>query len=279
VVVRTSLVALALLGCTTEGTVLSAGGDAATGDDDAGDGADADVTVCPPAGPCPDPPAGDITVCGRVLDLEVTAPVTSSAPTVRIYDFVDLRLNPQTAVAHATVTPDACGWYHATVDGLAGIFVVHTGELGQGGIHRPPGQTVRANAWTLRAATDDTWSAAAGLTGQTFADLGSLLAIFVDVGEPPVTPLQGAPIAGVELTINGSPSAADDFYFADTAPLARSMLAPAQAATGADGSGLLRDVPSLSQFSGDHADCEFADVNTLSIAGTIQVQEIAGNCN
>ncbi len=284
---RAAAVLCALLGCTTEGMVLESSADSGAGGADADPGAP-DADTCPEVGPCPDPPAGDITVCGRVLDLELSAPVTTGAPPVRIYDFVDLRLNPNGASALATVTPDSCGWYTATVDGLAGVFVVHTGALPPDtGVHRrvvevfssAPGQTVRANAWTLRADTDTGWSAAAGLGAQTFADRGSLLAIYVDIDQPAVPPLQGAPVTGVELTVNGIPNAADDYYFSDAMPLARFDLAPGQADTGANGTGLLADGPTFSQLSGDKGGCNFAEVNTLPIANTVQVQEIAGSCN
>ena len=120
---------------------------------------------------------------------------------------------------------------------------------------------------------------AAGLGAQTFADRGSLLAIYVDIDQPAVPPLQGAPMAGVELTVNGSASAADDHYFSDTLPLARFSLAPGQVDTGTNGTGLLADGPTFSQLSGDHPGCDFAEVNTLPIAGTLQVQEIAGSCD
>jgi len=284
--VRAALLAIAAAGCAVEGNVLTSGADGGGSDATTGDGG-GDAGGCPVVGACPAPPAGDITVCGRVLDVETSAPITGGAPTVRVFDFVDLRLDPAAAIAAAAVDPDACGWFTTTVDGLIGIIVVHTGELPPAaGDHRrvievfttAPGQTVRANAWALRSDTDAAWSAAAGLGGQTFADLGSLLAIFVDVGEPAVAPLQGVPRAGATILVNGQAAAADDFYFADPAALARTQVAPAQAAAGADGSGLLRDVPSLAEISGEVTGCAFPVVSTLSIAGTLQVQEIAGTC-
>lgn len=284
--VTRALALIALAGCAVEGNVLRSGEDGGGADAIVLDGG-GDAGGCPAVGDCPDPPAGDITVCGRVLDLQTSSPITAGPPTVRVFDFVDLRLDPAAAIAAATVTPDACGWFTTTVDGLIGIIVVHTGELPPAtGDHRrvvevvttAPGQTVRANAWALRGDTDAAWSAAAGLGGETFADLGSLLAIYVDVDQPAVPPLQGAPLAGATVLINGQDVPADDFYFADPGPLARSQLVPGQAAAGADGSGLLRDVPPLAEVSGQAPGCAFPAVNTLSIGGTLQVQEIAGTC-
>jgi hypothetical protein len=251
------------------------------------DGATGDATECD--NPRPVPPMGDVTICGRLLDLETTAPVTSAAPEVRVFDLAELRDNPVGAVELALVEPDECGWFYTTIDAVAGWTVVHTGDVtGIGGGYRRvttlvptlmPGQKVEVNAFVLRAATDDDWSSDAGLVAATFADFGAVLAIYVDITETPMWPFQGAPVSGVTMLADGGTHAADDFYFSDSDALARSNIAPAQATTGANGAGLMRGTVVLTTYSGQRAGCSFNEAQGLPIPTAVQVQEIAGTCN
>jgi len=283
------LAAAAWAGCTTEGEVLHGGDDGGGSPVDAassGDGAtDADPCVDP--GPCPAPPAGDITLCGRVIDLETSLAVRSGGPEIRVFDPVAFASDPDGAVAAAVVTPDSCGWFSTTVDGLLGVALVHTGPFPpatssyQRVIQRvdaDPGQAVRINAWVLRGVTDAAWSAAAGLGGQTFSDLGTTLLIFADVNAPALPPLQGTPVAGVTATKNGLSAPADDYYFSDTEPLGRATVDPGGAVTGADGSALVVNVSAVTVLDGDATGCGFSAGMAPSFAGLFTVREVPGNC-
>ncbi|RMH43646.1 MAG: hypothetical protein D6689_04680 [Deltaproteobacteria bacterium] len=281
----------------TAGDVLTALGDAGDGRADAraavdaaatpdGGGADAGGCAAMVDGPCPAPGGVGITVCGRVLDVEDTSIVPGGGTvTVRFFNAVDFPGGPSLAEA----TPDACGWFVAQgVTGLIpGLLVLTTDDAGAGDVYEPvltivpasTGSAVRVNAYTLRADTDRAWSAAAGLGGATFSDMGALALIFLDASQPPLFPfLSGRPAAGVTITEGGTPQPGDDYYFADGGPLSRSVLSPAAGATGANGSGLLIGTQPLQEYGGQRAGCTFGTAKGVG-PGVVQIQELYGTCN
>ncbi len=281
------LLGCVLLGCSAhEGDVLS------RLDYDGGDGSGNDGS-CPAVGVCPTPPPGDLTICGRVVDLETSESLTGAAerPQVRIFDFFELSTAPFDPNALAIVEPDACGWFHATIDAFLGIAVLNTGNLPPAASDpgfssvisivqvSSPGQALRANAFALRRATDAAWAASAGLSSAMVSDRGAMLPIFVDLGEPAVGPFQGAPAAGVAVTINDAPPG-EAFYFADRGPLTRSTVDAALTATTANGAVFLFGggmFPSI--LSGALPGCRFGQVNGVIIPGVLQVQELSGSCS
>jgi hypothetical protein len=279
--------AVALAGCVaSEGDVFtSLEADGSIGG--SGDGGVDAEPGCPSEPDCPLPPPGDVTVCGRVVDVADSQPLLVDAPEVRVFDLVELRLDPLNAIELAVVSPDDCGYFTASVDGTTGLFAITTGApppQPSGAYRRvssvltiAPGQVARTNAWVLRDATDEQWTSDAGNT-ISYAEAGSVLTIFYDPGQPAVGPLQGAPIAGVTLTTAGQPEDDAD-YFADGDPLTRASVSTAPSTTGANGSALLRAPGQLTIFSGDKSGCDFAEPQGVAIPGLLQVLEIAGTCN
>ncbi len=288
---RMLLVAALLGACNTDGDVLGARGtDGGAGATDGGGGGGVDsADGCPLQPDCPQPPPGEITLCGRVVDLETSQPITSDPPDVRVFDPTTLRNDPLNAVELAKVTPDDCGYFTTTVNGSSEGLLIHTGSISIFSndprrvvslVMTQPGNTYRQNAWVLRHTVDETWSTAANLSGPSFAESGSILPIFVDLDGSPAGPLQGTPVAGVAMTADGSPITQDAFFFSDADALSRATLAPAQATTGTDGSGLWRSQGgAFSMFSGSKSGCTFPKVQGSVILGMVQVQEINGTCN
>jgi hypothetical protein len=166
------------------------------------------------------------------------------------------------------------------------MTIIHTGELLGGDpyqravslVEAPPGQRVVTNAFVLRAETDQAWSEQAGLTGATVAEGGAVLAIYVDLDVPAVGPFQGGPVGGAVATEDGATAPGRDYYFADADPLSRGQIAPALAATGADGAALLLAPTGTFDLGGEKTGCEFAPAVAVSMPTMVQVQELLGHC-
>lgn len=272
----------------TNGEVLT------TLDGDGGmDAADADPTTpdapdanpaCLVEGPCRSPSPINVTVCGRVVDVETSEVI--KAPTdviVQFFNFADFPSGPSLA----EVTPDECGWFEAAdIFGIPGVLVMSTDDQGGGGTYSRvvsvlssfPGNIVPANAPVLRATVDQAWGDAAGLGGDSFSDVGALLLMFFDVTEPWVFPYSGAPVSGVTITENGAAQSSDDYYFSDTDPLLRTTVDIGLFSTGADGAGLIVNTVPLNEYSGSRLGCNFDETNGV-IPGIVQAQEIYGSCN
>lgn len=300
-VVRTPLLIAALscalaCGCmSTDGDVLSSlSGDASADVADASESEDgsepfdaavADADEC--ADPCPAPDPGDVTICGRILDLETSLPVTASVPDVRVVDFAELRDNPLDPDWADLVTPDECGWFHTTIDAVAEWTVVHTGPIIGTGTYRRvitvvptvSGQIITMNAFVLRADTDDAWSSDAGLPFGTFASGGAVMAIFVDVTASAVWPFQGTPVSGVTMLADGLTHANEDYYFSDSDSATRSQIDSGLVTTGPNGAALMRGTAVVSRYSGQLAGCVFSESQGLPLPSAVQVQEITGYCN
>ncbi len=292
--IRALLVAALLGACNTEGDVLGArngdGDGGGSGTDGGGSGVDS-ADGCPLQPDCPQPPSGDITLCGRVVDLETSQPITTDPPDVRVFDPTKLRQDPLNAVELAVVTPDVCGYFTTTIDGSSEGLVVHTGSIPIFSndprrvislVMTQPGQVYRQNAWVLGRTVDQRWSTDANLSGPSFAESGSILPIFVNVNQqaPDGSPLQGVPVAGVAMTADGSALTDGAYYFSDADSLTRSTVAPAQMTTGTNGSGLWRSAGgAFSMLSGTKTSCTFPKAQGSVILGMVQVQEIAGSCN
>jgi len=93
-------------------------------------------------------------------------------------------------------------------------------------------------AYSVLVTTDQKWSTSAALTGQTFAQRGAWVGIFLH-GDTPV--------AGVKIKVSGGTSA-NDYYFTDTAPNARTTIGGDM--TGANGTGIYIGPKSLVPHSG-----------------------------
>jgi len=295
VVARLALVgALALAGCTTtSGDVLVSlnAADGAVGGQDArvNDGGagkfDASAACAAPPDCPPIAFPGTLSVCGRVIDLATSQPIPGDGViSVSFFNFIDFGGGPSLGGADV----DECGRFVAeNVIGVLPGFVVMSADdddLSGGDyvrvvsvIDSQVGQVVRANAYALRATREQTWSTTAGVPSN-FDDVGALLPIFVDFNQGPTGYLQGAPVAGVTITQDGSPVTGNDYYFPGGGAVERDTVDPALTTTGADGSGLFVNALVTFEYSGEKAGCTFPTVDGL-LFGAIQVQELVGTCN
>jgi hypothetical protein len=232
--------------------------------------------------PCTDPSASNVALCGRVYDLEDSRPLgdgtTTGSPAyktieLRVYDPIAFATNPSAPIL-LKATPDACGRFaiNNAPHTLTGYIALATDDITDGsgtpmfgdnhvltGIAAPAkgGDKLDGlHAWVFRRTTDASWSAAAGLAnGNTFGKIGVYIPIFLS-GTPPVAPFLLAPTPNVMVALFDMGTnmrvvhPENDFYFSDTDPLSRKAVAPAQSQTGADGTALYINQPTLGSFSG-----------------------------
>jgi hypothetical protein len=247
--------------------------------------------------PCPAPDAGRATICGRLWDIETEQPIVSAAPTgatcapgggtdgpcslrIRFFDALDFAQDPANAqpLPPQAMTMDDCGRYRGenlprATFGFIAVTVddalaaqdrhIHTGvALGNG--EAVPALDVRAYA--TRIATDQAWTAAAGLGGGSFATRGVLLNVFL---------YHGMPVAGVQVRRNGSSiDPAETFAFSDPG-ITRSMVAPQQELTGPNGSVLIVNSPTPiahDAVGGEPAGCVWPSSLGMSIPGAVFMQ-------
>ncbi len=249
--------------------------------------------------PCPVPAAHRATLCGRILDAETDEVVAAASPTrqactgvttsgpcslrVRYFDAIDFAADPNGAIPLVPETSmvDDCGRFRATnmmraplgfiaivVDDAVGIMpaeahvvtgVAYTNELAS--------QSTDVRAFATRRSTEQLWSMGAGLTGQSFAQRGVLLKVFVHQGEP---------VAGVTVRRNDASVPADDYYFAD-AGRTRRLVDPVRSATGPNGSVLVLNSPSPTDHGGagsEPAGCQWPRNLGASIPGVVSIDVV-----
>src|SRR5262249_5179070 len=224
--------------------------------------------------PCPNPSGGNVSLCGRIFDLEDSTPLDDgNAANGEPYKKVEIRgydpiqfVPTQNAPVLVRSKPDSCGRF-AIVDAprpTTGFIALATDDDSSGsaddyvltGIAAPAnlGDTLSPlRAWVLRRSTDATWSQAAGFAaGTTFGKMGVYVPIFL-TGTSGVGPFKASPTAGVQVALYSGGTrtvqAANDFYFDDTAQLTRKMLSVTRTATGANGTALFINA-SLTTYSG-----------------------------
>ena len=118
-----------------------------------------------------------------------------------------------------------------------------------------------------RSATNQAWTAAAGLGGPSLVDRGLLVMLYR---------YQGHGVAGVSARRAGNPIPNDDLYFSDPGP-SRSTVAPAATATGPNGTALVLDMPSATNHSGagaEPAGCRWREALGASIPGAVMVLDL-----
>ncbi len=243
---------------------------------------------------CPAPAAAQAAICGRIVDLASGDPVEAADPTtapcgapvtsgpcglaLRAYDALDFAVSPSGAIPTATeVLVDDCGRFRVVVPvPMSNAVALAVDDAGAAAGHAlsaaflpvKPGAALRTTAYAVDGSSDAAWSASAGLSGQTFSELGAFLPLFVD------SRTQDR-VAGVTITVNGATDAEHDWYFADAGATLVS-LQPSLAATGADGAGILTG-SSLGPHSGtggEPAGCTWPSVVAASLAGAYVVLEI-----
>ncbi len=220
---------------------------------------------------CPSPSGGRVSVCGRLIDMETGAPIAvadatgiacdaatpaGDGPCAIAIEFYD----PLSLVANPTGTPpleldalvvDDCGRYsaHNVTRPFNGFVAIVVRDANGGdGMFLPVAEaravemneSVRgASARAVRRSTVAGWTTSAGdpFDGETFADVGAVLAQFLSAD---------GPAAGVSTTGSGAPVAA--FYFDDTDASVLSSVGGGTS-TGPNGAALMVDRP-LVQHAG-----------------------------
>lgn len=288
------LISLALAGCGGEAGVVV---DAAPVPDVPGSDVPEPPPDCTIPIACPGASNGHFSACGRVFDLETTVALDDGVAAtgepsqhvgVTLFDAIAYAMNPDGTPPIASAVPDSCGRF-AFADqplpafGGAAIVIGErepvTGDRVRTAITRSVGSgqvLPGVAAWTLRRATDVLWSTSAGLPAGTFSDIGFVLHVFVDARQPAVAPFAGTPVAGVVMTRDGTMQPTHDYYFTDLTATERTTISTALPMTGANGSGLLVDVPSFAQLGGtgsEPAGCAWPSTLAMTVPGIAFVAE------
>ena len=236
-------------------------------------GCDQPLTNCATAA------GGTMTVCGRIYDVENDTPIgstTDSSPcpaggeasgacalVIRAFDALAFAQNPggATPLTAAETYLDHCGRFRLRDIEPAAAPFIGLGVLNhpaQGGTNKltgiafptaPNSADPDVVAYTTRAATDMLWTMGTG-ESTSLAEQGVYVNIYRD---HPINadPLSGEPAMGVQILRGGAAIANDDFYFTDSSPNLRTMVAPtSQTTTGANGTGLVLRQPSLAPYTG-----------------------------
>jgi hypothetical protein len=244
--------------------------------------------------PCATPAAASYTLCGRLADVETGQPVgsdllvtcdpanpTASGPcslALRFYDALDFSQNPSAAtpLVPGALLLDGCGRFRAenlpsptfgffavVVDDAPTVADAHSGSMII--VDKASAQPARSLApLVVRNAVNTAWSTGTGLAPPTLAERGVALLIFRAAS---------VPRSGVAVQRSGSAIQSDDFYFSDLTAT-RSTIAAAQDLTGANGSALVINTPSLTNHSGaggEPAGCTWPTSLVASVPGFVSV--------
>lgn len=228
-----------------------------------------DAAYIPDAGPggpcemplaCPMASPNRVTVCGRVLDVATENAVVSPSVNITPYDALEYAGNPDgaTPLQYEALSTDECGRFRMTniVRPQLGFIALATDDPPNADIDAYAEAVVafpassgdtrpRERVYAISHTTDAQWSSQAGLS-PSFVNRGALLMIFLENNEP---------VAGVTVTESGQTEPANDYYFANANPWARTTIDPDLTATGANGSALKLN-SSLVEHSGNDGTCE-----------------------
>jgi len=247
---------------------------------------------------CPPNEDGKVNLCGRIIDIETTLPVTTtatgpcnpSAPTadgpcalrVKFFDPFKFTNIDSPELAYESVKLDQCGRFEAVgISPPATNFIaIAVDDVNNQAANKfaPTGIGVSVSdfgprqdnlrAFSTKSSTLEAWSTAAS------TDLASS-------GAYVTTYLYGqAPTSSVKFTVGGSVVAEKDFYFSDTTPTERKKIDPAKDSTGANGTALFaRTTPatvSIETFGGTEGglstDCSWRSTPGKIIAGVVFFQ-------
>jgi hypothetical protein len=258
---------------------------------------DADIGACQ-ALACPSPDPGRFMICGRIIDVETSEPIvgpTAQSLKVSFYEALAFANNAETP-PEFTVHPDPCGRFVSKIVGHEGVAVPGTMYIVVGvddadapfpggnfattvvpvpGV--PGGKVTGFHAYATREATDGAWS---GSTVPSVVQQGVFAGIFIDTSKAHVGIYNGAPTAGVELTVAGALDVVRDFYFDDTAPLERSHVGDLTT-TGANGTVLYRpatpgDLETYGAIGG--SGCTWPEELGTTVPNAVWVSEREGVC-
>lgn len=252
--------------------------------------------ICPP----PTTPAQNVTICGRVYDLETSDPLSDDPQNTDImskikgeaFDPIGFVSDPDLP-AIGDLSFDGCGYFQLEVplpfsntigvriddaDGIADDVYVLTGVAKRVDV----GETVKLNAFATRASTDLAWTNMAEnpVGSDTFFQSGVYVPIFVDTNAPAIGPFEGTPKAGVTVAVSSNTMPDNDVYFSDTAPLSRSTIDVAQDVTGANGTAIVYNKIGLdSNYTGiGPTGCTWPRDEAGMVANAIFVQLRNGTC-
>jgi len=245
------------------------------------------------AGGCPAPEPGMMTLCGLLSDAGTNLPIAAAAATggtctavtaegpcslrLQFFDALEFFANPAgaTPIVPAELTVDDCGRYRArnlVPPGLGFLAVAVDDAPSATDRYRltvvttanTPATQSALSAWGTTIASDNAWSASAGLVGPTFADRGVLALVFR---------YQGLPRAGVTALRNGTSFPADDYYFSD-AGAARSVVDGAFTFTGSNGTALFLNSAIVNHggAGSEPEGCTWPSVLTGSTPGAVSFQ-------
>jgi hypothetical protein len=222
--------------------------------------------------------SGTMTVCGRIYDIENDTAVsgggadTSECPSggetagpcalrVTPYDALAFAGGARNPLVTAQTYLDHCGRFKLRDIQPAGAPFIGLGvddhpmqadSNKTTGVAFPTETNVaRTNlvAYITRNATDTLWTTGAG-EATSLAEQGVYVNIYRDHGTS-TDPFAGEPAAGVQILRSGIAIPPDDYYFADTTPSTRTMVAPTtQTVTGANGTGFVLRQPGLAPYTG-----------------------------
>ena len=245
------------------------------------------------AGGCPAPDPGKMTLCGRLSDAGTNLPIAAAAPTggtctavtaegpcslrLQFFDALEFFGNPSgaTPIVPAELTVDDCGRYRArnlVPPGLGYLAVAVDDAPTATDRYRltvvttqnTPATQNALSIWGTTIASDNAWSASAGLVGSTFADRGVLALVFR---------YQDLPRAGVMALRSGTSFPADDYYFSD-AGASRSVVDGAFTITGSNGTALFLNSAILNHegAGSEPPGCTWPSVLTGSTPGAVSFQ-------
>lgn len=255
-----------------------------------------ELPACGEPLPCPQASGSTTSICGQLYDVEsddplgaTSGPATQCNPAapaasgpcsykLEFYDALQFSMGSPTQLAYdpEDLVYDSCGRFKVTGLAAAGSGIAAVGALGPivSGIAVrviPGGTYPNQRLYTVTPQTNMKWSTQIGrpILGTAQAPEGAYVSIHL-------VPPTFAPAAGVVLT-GASGGNAANWYFSDTDPRERSTVAPAtQNETGANGTAILLDQPTLGTFSSSGgtlpAGCNWNTVSGGNIPGVYFIQ-------
>jgi hypothetical protein len=240
--------------------------------------------------PCPPPGPGNVSVCGRMVDVETGAsiddgngdgsPCDPSDPAetgpcslaIRFYAALDLADGDAAELVPYALHFNNCGDFSAEVEEPSvGFLAVVVDDAAAADDHAAAVVVLPAQAgvrhddvtlFGLRRTTDIAWTTAAGdpFAGQTFAQQGAELLLF-RYGDDPVG---GVTVGNGEV-----------FYFADNDPAQRALLDPALTATAVNGAALRAGSMASASASGSEPDgCDWSPLPWGGTPGFVRVDDV-----
>jgi hypothetical protein len=248
--------------------------------------------------PCAPPGPGNVSLCGKLYDVEDDARIADADGTtmecntedplaegpcslkVSFYAALPFASNPTGTpeLLPGDFTLDKCGRFAAIdlEEPMLGFMAIGIDDATAAddwvlaGVALPAPEGTRRSdlvVYGLRRDTDAAWTASAELVGQSFAERGVYVPIFLHGEGAPDANTPAVPVSGAVVLEDGAPDAAHTYYFQDTDPNTRLMPdGPANGggnltATSTNGSALMTDSELVdhSGMGGEPAGCKWPE--------------------